>query len=157
MDLPFLQQLDRAALQAAGVPAPWSFGIADRVRFSELDALNHVNHTTFLRWFESFRIPYMATYGVSHYDADSPELVLKSVGATFHRPMFLGEDYIVTGRTVSYRRTSFRMAYAVFAPDLRCEGEALVVLLARDGSGRFALTDAMTAAFRERDGAVAEG
>ena len=157
MSVPCLAPLDRAALDAAGVPEPWSFGMADRVRFSELDALNHVNNTVFLRWFESFRIPYFAEYGISLYDADSPEVVLKSVACTFHAPMFLGEDYIVTGRTLSYRRTSFRMAYAVFAPDLRAEGEAVIVLLRRDGSGRHPLGEAVKARLAERDGAVAEG
>ncbi|SNS45775.1 acyl-CoA thioesterase [Tropicimonas sediminicola] len=156
MPLPFLTPLGPDDLTRHGIPDTWRYGMADRVRFSELDALNHVNHTAYLRWFESLRLPYCRDYGISNYDADSPELVLKSVEARYHAPMFSGEDYIVTARTVSFRTTSFRMEYAVFAPDCRVEGSALVVLLQRDGSGKFPLTDAMKAALRERDNARPE-
>ena len=157
MTPPYLTPLDATDLSAAGIPPEWRYGMADRVRFSELDALNHVNHTTYLRWFESLRLPYCRDYGISTYDETSPELVLKSVEVQYHAPMFINEDYIVTARTVRFRRTSFRMQYAVFAPDLRVEGSALVVLLQRDGSGRFPLNDAMRHTLISRDGARHEG
>ncbi|PRY26705.1 acyl-CoA thioester hydrolase [Aliiruegeria haliotis] len=156
MTPPFLTPLSAQDLRAAGVPPEWRYGIRDRVRFSELDALNHVNHTAYLRWFESLRLPYCRAYGISDYDEASPDLVLKSVGATYHAPMFINEDYIVTARTTRFRRTSFRMEYAVFAPECRIEGFALVVLLQRNGEGRFPLTDTMKQTLIERDGAVAE-
>ncbi len=153
---PFLTPLNTDALRQVGVPAPWCFGMADRVRFSELDALNHVNHTAYLRWFESLRLLYCRDYGISDYSETAPQLVLKAVGAQYHAPMFLSEDYIATARTVRFRTTSFEMDYAVFAPDLRVVGTALVVLLTSDGRGRFPLTEAMKSAFMQRDGATAE-
>lgn len=153
---PFLTPLYADELSAAGIPPEWRIGMADRVRFSELDALNHVNHTAYLRWFESFRLHYCRAYGISDYTDASPELVLKSVEVTYHAPMFLNESYIVVGRTSRFRTTSFRMDYAVFAPDLRVAGAALIVLLKRDGSGRFPLTEAMLQAMAERDGAAAD-
>ncbi len=85
-----------------------------------------------------------------------PELVLKGVEMAYHAPMHLGEDYIVTARTLSFRNSSFRMGYAVFAPDLRVEGAAVIVLLSRDGRDRVPLTEAQRATLAERDGAVAE-
>lgn len=57
-DLPFLTPLSPEQLRAAGVPDGWSFGMADIVRFHELDALNHVNNVAYFRWFETLRIPY---------------------------------------------------------------------------------------------------
>ena len=158
MDIPrFLVPLDGPALAAAGIPGGWPFGMADRVRFSEIDALDHVNHTAYLRWFESLRVHYARDYGVTAYDGTGPQVVLKGLEAAYHAPMFLDEDYIVTARTVSFRRTSFRMHYAVFAPEIRVEGWALVVLLGPDGTGRTPLDDAVKARFTERDGAVDEG
>ncbi|WP_068116996.1 acyl-CoA thioesterase [Tropicimonas marinistellae] len=153
MSLPYLTPLKPEELAAYGVPGQWRYGVADRVRFSELDALNHVNHTAYLRWFESLRLPYCRDYGISNYDSASPELVLKSVEATYHAPMFTNEAYVVAARTVSFRTSSFRMEYAVFAPDLRVEGAALVVLLKRDGSGRFPLSEDVKNRLQERDGA----
>ena len=47
----FLTPLSIETLRAAGIPDPWTYGQADRVRFYELDALNHVNNTAYLRWF----------------------------------------------------------------------------------------------------------
>jgi acyl-CoA thioester hydrolase len=157
MSLPYLTPLGARDLAAYGIPPQWRYGMADRVRFSEIDALDHVNHTACLRWFESLRLPYCRDYGISRYDRSSPELVLKAVEARYHAPMFASEDYVVTARTVSFRTSSFRMEYAVFAPDLRTEGSAVVVLLQRDGSGRFEITEEMKQAFVERDGAHPEG
>ncbi len=156
MPLPYLIPLGAGDLAAYGVPPEWRYGMADRVRFSEIDALDHVNHTACLRWFESLRLPYCRDYGISRYNQTSPELVLKAVEARYHAPMFTSEDYVVTARTVSFRTSSFRMEYAVFAPDLRTEGSAVVVLLQRDGGGRFELTYDMKRTFVERDGARAE-
>lgn len=155
MSLPYLAPLSPAQLDEAGVPPDWRFGMADRVRFSEIDALDHVNHTAYLRWFESLRLHYCRDYGISRYDAASPELVLRSVGAQYLAPMFVDESYVVTARTVSYRTSSFSMEYGVFSPDLKVMGTAVVVLLDRKG-GKFPLTDAMKETMRNRDCAVAE-
>jgi acyl-CoA thioester hydrolase len=154
MDLPYLTLLTRAQMDAFGVPDGWPFGLMDRVRFSEIDALDHVNHTAYLRWFESLRVFYMRERGISPYDDTGPLIVLKSLTMEYRREMFLGEDYVVTACTTSYRRASLEMRYAVFAPDLRAEGTAVIVFLNRDGSGKAPLSDAQKARLRELDGAV---
>lgn len=158
MTTPFLTLLDPDALAAFGVPDDWRFGMADRVRFSELDALNHVNHATYLSWFEMLRVHYVRDIGLASYDLKSgPELVLKAIECAYHAPMHLGEDYVVTTRTASFRRTSFRMEYAVFAPTLRVEGSALVVLLDRATGEKAPIPDAVRSAFVARDSATEDG
>lgn len=153
----FLVSLRGADLVAAGVPAGWSYGLRDRVRFAEIDALNHVNHTAYLRWFENLRVGYLRAYGILREAPDAGyTVVLRAIEARYNAPMFLGEDYIVTTRTVSFRRTSFRMEYGVFAPDLRVEGAAVVVLLDRNGA-KAPLTPGMIADFMRMDGAQPEG
>jgi len=57
--IPFLTPLDVAQLRASHIPEPWSYGIADRVRFGEIDVLGHVNNAAYLRWFENLRIQYL--------------------------------------------------------------------------------------------------
>jgi acyl-CoA thioester hydrolase len=96
----------------------------------------------------------MRERGISGYDGSGPLIVLKSVTMEYRREMFLGEDYVVTARTASFRRASLEMHYAAFAPDLRAEGTAVIVLLARDGSGRHPLSAEQKARLRELDGAA---
>jgi len=153
----YLTPLDRAALEPLGVPTPWAFGIRDRVRFYELDAVNHVNNTAYLRWFETLHIPYVRDYGLSRYEPGDPQLVVMSNSARYLEPMFLGDDYVVTGRTAGFRNSAFRMEYAVFRDGaLTCTGEAVMVALSPDGGTKAALPEAVKAAFRSRDGAEDE-
>jgi acyl-CoA thioester hydrolase len=143
-------------LRAFGIPAPWAFGTADRVRFGEIDALNHVNHTAYLRWFEGFRILYLKAYGISDYGPDSPRIVLKSIAAEFIKEMVIGQDYIVTGRTSSFRNTSWVMDYGVWTDQgLQATGRSVLVQLERDGSAKRPLSAAVRQTLMTRDGAEA--
>lgn len=153
MTLPYNTPLDAETLRAADVPEPWNFGVADRVRFYEIDALNHVNNTTPLRWFENLRVAYMTAYGQPYGAPESPQIVVKSLTAEFHRPMFLGESYVVVARTKSVRRTSFLKEYAVYAGDLRYSGTALMVCVSPDGTEKRPMTPAFRKAVITRDGA----
>ena len=160
MTLPLLQPLSVDALRAEGVPEPFSFGQADRVRFRELDVLDHVNNAVYLGWFESFRIAYLRAYRIGDYAtaAARPALVLKRVGVEYHRPLHLEDVYVVTGRTRAYRRTSWTMEYRVYSGGAhRTTGEAIICLTAADHATRRPLPDAWVAAFRDRDGAAFEG
>jgi acyl-CoA thioester hydrolase len=134
--------IDAPGLRALGIPEPWAFGLADRVRFAEIDALGHVNNTAYLTWFESFRLPYLEARGVTDYGPESPRLVLKRASVDYRAEMFNGMDYVVTGRTSAFRTTSFTMDFAVWLPDPQgaacaATGQAIVVLLNRGRAGPF--------------------
>ncbi len=153
----FLTPLDRNDLAAQGIDPPWTYGIADRVRFYELDALNHVNNVAYLRWFETLRISYFRDYGLSNYTVEDPQFVVIQNSARYLAPCYLNEAYIVTGRTVAYRASAFRMEYGVFVGGaLKCTGEAVLVCLERDGKTKRPLTDEMIATMQTRDGAIRE-
>ncbi len=156
--IPYHSELTAPELRTHGIPAPWSFGLADRVRFGELDAIGHVNHTAYLRWFESFRLPFLKARRVTDYSRTGPRLVLKQVHCTYEAEMGLGEDYVVTGRVSAFRTTSFTMEFAVWrisdtAPERTASGGAIVVLLNRDAPGRYPIPEAGRAAFIAEDGA----
>lgn len=145
-------------LRALAIPEPWTYGLADRVRFGELDAIGHVNHTAYLRWFESFRLPFLEARRVTDYGPTSPRLVLKQVHCTYLAEMLMGEDYVVTGRVSRFRTTSFTMDFACWrGSECTAQGGAIVVLLNRNAPGRYAIPEAGRAAFVSQDGAVAEG
>ncbi|MGR3466616.1 MAG: acyl-CoA thioesterase [Shimia sp.] len=142
------------ALRPLGVPEPWSIGVADRTRFGEIDALGHVNNTAYLRWLENFRIHYFRAYGIHRYDGTRfPRIVLRRIEMDFVAELGLHTDYIVCGRTVAMRSSSWQMAYAIYAEGtLRATGGAVLVNLT-DANAKAPLPDTWRRAFADRDGA----
>lgn len=157
-NIPLVTPLNAAQLQRAGVPEGWNFGQADRVRFHELDALNHVNNIVYLRWFEDIRIPYFHAHAITSYDSeDDPQVVLATNAARYFKPMFLGETFVVTARTSSFRNSSFVMEYGVWVDgELRCSGETVIVTLEQDGKTKRPLSAKVIAALTA-DGATKAG
>ena len=51
--------LFRDRIAEAGVPDDWALGYRDFVRFSDVDAFQHVNNAAYLRWFETIRTLYL--------------------------------------------------------------------------------------------------
>ncbi|MEM6386808.1 MAG: thioesterase family protein [Pseudomonadota bacterium] len=154
----FLSTLDRADLSALGIEG-FGYGYADRVRFHELDALNHVNNVVFLRWFETIRVRYLQDYNVSNYsEADDPQLVVRRVTADYLAPVLMNEAYVVTARTTLVKPSSFVMDYGLFVEGaLRASGEAVVVSLSPDGRARQPHRPEAIATMLERDGAATSG
>ncbi len=141
MSLTYNTPLDPAALVALGIPGDWPFGIAGRVRFTELDALGHVNNARFLSWFEDFRIAYLPHVGVSDYGQDAPRLVLAEVGCRYLAEMRLGEDYVTCGRTRTVGTSSMIMDYAVYriaagGPVQTAASHAALALRTADGTAK---------------------
>lgn len=156
-DLPLLQPLPVPALRGCGVPEPFVVGQADRVRFDELDVLDHVNNAVYLSWFETFRIAYLRNYGLGDQSSAEtrPVLVLKSVSVDYHRPLYLEDVYVVTGRTTAFRTTSWTMEYRVYSGGQHCTtGGAIICLMESDFVTRKRLPDTLTDLFRKADGAV---
>jgi acyl-CoA thioester hydrolase len=153
----FLTQLDSEALAEAGLSG-YSFGYRDRVRFYELDALNHVNNVVFLRWFETIRVAYFQDYGFSDYGPDDPMLVVRRVTADFLAPGFQNDEYIIAARTRVVKPSSFVMDYAVTCDGtLWATGEAVVVSVDQDGKTRRGHRNEAIETTVTRDGAVREG
>jgi hypothetical protein len=67
MDLPYVSPLGQSQLAAAGLEGHWVLGHRDKVRFSEIDQLNHVNNVAYLRWFEVLRVRYFVMWGMTRY------------------------------------------------------------------------------------------
>ena len=132
----YLTQLDAATLSAAGAEG-WHYGYADKVRFYELDALNHVNNVAFLRWFETIRVAYVQDYGLTSYAEDDPQIVVRHQSADYLAPMFQNETYVVVARTKLLKPTSLIMEYAVYSDGKpRATGDAVIISLNTNGIGR---------------------
>ena len=150
-DIPLQQPLLSDDLRTLGIPEPWGFGVADRVRLGELDILAHVNHTAYLRWAENFRIRYFEHYGIADYSGEVPRIVLRQIGMDFLSEMRLGQTYVIAGRTSAVRTTSFRMEYGIWADGTLCAtGWAILVMLTQDGQKQ-AIPDEARATLIARD------
>lgn len=155
MTTPFLIPLTADQQRAAGIPDPWPYARADRVRFGEIDALGHVNNTAYLRFFETLRVNYLNDYQVHDYgsDAPRPRIVVKSVTLEFHAELKIA-DYIACARTVEMRRTSFLHTYGLYSDgQLKTTGTAVVVFLNGDGS-KMPLPDDLRARLADTDGTI---
>lgn len=151
--IPFLTPLSAEDLRSQHIPAPWAYGIADKVRFGEIDVLGHVNNAAYLRWFENLRIQYFRDYGLFDYTGTPPKLVLRGLSLAFLKEVKLNSDYVLTGRTVAMRTSSFTMHYGVWVNgQLTTTGDAVIVSLNDDNSKR-PLSDKMRQTLITRDSA----
>lgn len=128
--------------------------MADRVRFGELDALNHVNNVVYLRWYETLRVHYLDHYNLFNLAGPDPKIVIKSASLEYRAEVTRGATYINVARTVSMRNTSFSMDYATFVDGhITTTGTAVIVLLNADNTKR-PLPEALRKMLIAKDGAV---
>ena len=148
--LPYLTTLSPDQQRDAGLPETWPLALADRVRFAELDPLNHVNNVAYLTWFEIARVTYFKHIGLTTYEARArePRIVIRRGEMDWLQEMRADEDYVVGTRTVEYRNTSFTLLQEVWAGGTkRAEFRCVIVLLQPDGSGRMPIPDTIRSRF----------
>ncbi|MBJ6371603.1 acyl-CoA thioesterase [Sedimentitalea arenosa] len=142
--------------RAFGIETPQPVALADKVRYAELDVLNHVNNKAYMGWFESLRVAYFSRVCAPFYeDQPLPRTVLRSAEMQFLREMVMGEDYVATARVTAFRTTSFTIRQELWSGDLRATMTGIMVMMRPDGSGRWPLPDALRQRFLQ-DGATAE-
>lgn len=154
MTTPYLTPLHAADLRAAGIPEPWSFGMADKVRFGEIDALQHVNNAVYLKWFENLRVLYFADRDIWNVDGKRPRVVLRNIGLDYIREIKLTDSYIMTGRTTRLGTSSFTMEYAVWVDGQLCTASHAVLVMLNDDNTKRHLPDQIRQMFVDRDGAA---
>ncbi|AXI46747.1 thioesterase [Sulfitobacter sp. SK012] len=142
-----------------GISPPQPLAMADQVRFSELDALNHVNNAVYMEWFERLRVRYVQEIGISGYDrTNDPRIVIRSGSIHYIQEMRMDENYVVTCGCSAFRNTSFSLNQQLWSGGTkRAQFDCIVVLLTPDGSGRMAIPDAVRQRFTDIDHATSEG
>jgi len=139
---------------SAGLTTPRVLAIADRVRYAELDILNHVNNKAYMTWFETLRVAYFEHMCAPFFDTAAPRLVLRNADVRFVKEMLAGEDYIATCQVTAFRTSSYTVQQELWAGDLRATLTGVLVLLSPDGQSRAPLPAALKAEFERRDGAT---
>jgi len=156
MDLRFLTPLGPEEQRAQGLEQPKPMALADRVRFSELDILQHVNNKAYMGWFETARVSYFDRLCAKHFDRQSaPRTVLRNANVHYIQEMVLDEAYIATARCITFRNTSYVMEQQIWsAGRLRATLEAVMVLRSPDGASGYPLPESLKRQFITVDGAV---
>lgn len=158
MSLIYHTPLSAADQRSLGLDPVQPLAMADRVRFSELDVLQHVNNAVYMEWFERLRVRFIQDWGLSAYDsADDPRIVIRSGTIHYRQEMRMDEDYVTTCGCTAFRNTSFTLQQQVWAAGtLRATFECVLVLLTPDGRARMPIPDAVRARFAKVDGAREE-
>lgn len=159
MTLPYHTALSAAQQAALGIDPVQPLAMADQVRFSQIDALNHVNNGVYMEWFERLRVQYMQDWGISTYSRpDDPRIVVRSGHIHYRREMHFHEDYVATCGCSAYRTTSFTLRQQIWAGgSLRATFDCVMVLLRPDGSAGYAIPPAVRSRFDTIDQAIFEG
>lgn len=87
-----------------GTPATYELD----VRFYELDPYGHVNHATYLQYFEAARVDWLnnAGCGLDRLLDDQVQLVVVNVATRFMRPAHLGDSLQIETGLIRSRRAS---------------------------------------------------
>lgn len=86
------------------------------VRFSDVDALGHVNNASFLSYMEEVRLTYMAhLFPDLNYQKDFSQfpVILGDVYCRYVSPAFLGETICVQTQVAEFGTKSFTMEYVL--------------------------------------------
>ena len=152
---PFLDLTEQPEIvEEFNIEAGWRFALARRALFAELDALSHLNHTTFLRYFEDVRIGYMMHHGLPAPGPDSLGCVLARLEADYRQPVFFDERLIITVRTAKIGNTSMALEYGAWSAEkgLACQSTSLLVLVVTTTGEKQRISDAMRASITAFEG-----
>ncbi|GAB5431883.1 MAG: hypothetical protein EpisKO_12530 [Epibacterium sp.] len=157
MEPRFLTPLTAEEQRAYGLSNPAPMAMADRVRFSEIDILQHVNNKAYLDWFEALRVNYYNSHFRHHFNGEEPRHVVRNADIHYLREMVLGETYITTARVLSFRRTSYVLEQQIWSGDLRASMVGVMVFRTADGSAGYPIPESLTQQFIDLDGATQAG
>jgi YbgC/YbaW family acyl-CoA thioester hydrolase len=83
-----------------------------QVRFYELDPYGHVNHATYLQYFEAARVSWLADMdqGLDALQTAGVQLVVTAVATRFVTPALLNDELIIDTTLVSAKRVRAQWA-----------------------------------------------
>jgi acyl-CoA thioester hydrolase len=105
-------------------PPEGAFSTLQRVRFGDLDAMQHMNNVEFLRFFETARIDYILQLSPEHAPTERRQFgfIFAECHIAYKAPAFFGDEIRTYIWPSELRRSSLRLAF-----EMRTEtGERIV-------------------------------
>ena len=102
----------------------WPFSHVQRVRFGDLDAMQHLNNVEFLRFFETARIAYIQQLIPEQAPTKRREFgfIFAECHISYRSPAFFDEDIRTCVRPSDLRRSSVKLEF-----EMRCEADDRLV------------------------------
>jgi acyl-CoA thioester hydrolase len=95
-----------------GGPPETAFSMVQRVRFGDLDAMQHMNNVEFLRFFETARIDYLTTIAPEHEPGSRKfGFIFAECHIRYRSPAHYGEDVRTWVWPSELRRSSIRLEF----------------------------------------------
>ncbi len=120
------------------------------VAWGDMDALQHVNNTVYMRWFETGRMAYFEEVGMlDDIDQTGVGPILASCTIHYRLPVTYPDDVHIEATILRVGRTSFVMGNRVFSKEhgaICAEGEAVIVMVNYATGQKVPLSDALKAA-----------
>ena len=100
------------------------FSMVQRVRFGDLDAMQHMNNVEFLRFFETARIDYLRTLSPEHAPTERRRFgfIFAECHISYRSPAFFDDEIRTYIRPAELRRSSLRLDF-----EMRAESDGRVV------------------------------
>jgi acyl-CoA thioester hydrolase len=108
--------------------------IRQDVAWGELDALGHVNHTVFLRWFENVRFAWFERVGIAASMRESGGVIgpiLARISCDYRAPVGFPETILASARCSRLGRSSATLVNRIWSVQqdaIVAEGEVVLVL-----------------------------
>jgi acyl-CoA thioester hydrolase len=108
--------------------------IRQEVAWGELDALGHVNHTVFLRWFENVRFAWFERVGIAALMRESAGAIgpiLAHIHCDYRAPVGFPETILASARCSRLGRSSATLVNRIWSVQreaIVAEGEVVIVL-----------------------------
>ena len=103
---------------------PDRFSMLQRVRFGDLDAMQHMNNVEFLRFFETARIEYIATLSPEHLPTSRSAFgfIFAECHIAYRSPAFFGDEIRTSIWPAELKRSSLRLGF-----EMRVDGDDRLV------------------------------
>ena len=127
----------------------------------DLDALGHVNHAVYLRFFENARMKYFRTVGIEGLSVEGGiGPILANMTVNYRCPVRFPDPLLVRTQCARIGRTSFVLEAAIWSSEAQqvcAEGSFVIVLLDYGAGNRpVAVPEPVRAAMRALDPALVE-
>jgi acyl-CoA thioester hydrolase len=114
-----------------GAPPEDAFSMVQRVRFGDLDAMQHMNNVEYLRFFETARIDYLITVAPDHQPGSrGTGFIFAECHIHYRSPAHFGEEVRTWVWPSELRRSSVRLEFQMrseSADRLLAEGYGVLV------------------------------
>lgn len=115
------------------------------IQWGDMDAFNHVNNTSYFKYFESVRIAYFEKIGVMGQDhSTNVAPILAETNCRYKLPLHYPDTISVGASVIEHHTHGFLMEYAIFSHTLQkisSVGSGRIVMLNYDSHEKVAVND----------------